>query len=172
MNIIHNAITQKTTFNYLFFPYANAQVYILIYTPLNFFFFLLSKTLRAVFQITKNSLTKTFLKFVFLGELLLYSVALVSPIQQRELAISTYIYASPLSRTSLLPHPHCSPLRCHRVQSVELSPHRLSSLCYTSTSHQLSILHVVMHMLTVTFRLPSICLLQVSVKMYLISHLF
>ena len=50
-----------------------------------------------------------------------------------------WVYICPLplkSPSHLLPHP--TPLRCHKALA-------LSSLCYTANSHQLSVLHTVMH---------------------------
>ena len=66
---------------------------------------------------------------------MLYKIMLVSAMQQHESVINIYI-------PSILSLPPITP--SHPSRSSQ-SP-RLSSLCYTSASHWLSILHMVMYM--------------------------
>ena len=77
-----------------------------------------------------------FLKFIYflIGGKLLYNFVLVSAIQKGESVIIVYI--SLLSWASFLPQPH--PSRWSQSS-------RLGSLCYVATSHQLSILHMIVY---------------------------
>ena len=130
-----------------------------------------SKTLRAVFQITKNSLTKTFLKFVFLGVQLLYSLALVSPVQQRELAISIYICVPSLSNLSPTPSPLqpsalSQSLECWaKASQVELPMLYINFLLAIYFTHGNAYVDSNI-LIAFNLSIASVC------QMYLISHLF
>ena len=75
-----------------------------------------------------------FFKFLIRGQLL-YNIIMASTIHQHESVID--IYRSPRFEPSHL-FPHHTPLGCHRALA-------LGSLCHTSNSHWLSVLHMVMY---------------------------